>query len=164
MKKLILMSSLIIISFVFQTSLIGFFNHFKVIPNFPLILLVIFAMLSDGVIGGVLGFLTGILFDAMIYDIFGLYTLIYFLIGAIIGTFSDEMLRENQIVYSVAAGASTVLMHLLLYLILFFLRFRVQSAKSILPNILFETALNAVLVVFILKAVIYLFDRFNVKV
>ena len=54
-------------------------------------------------------------------------------------------------------------MHLLLFLILFFLRFRVHLAKSILPNILFETALNAVLVIFVLKFVIYIFDRFNVK-
>lgn len=163
MKRFILMSSLIIISFVFQTSFIGFFNYFNVIPNFPLILLVIFAMLSDGVTGGTLGFLTGILYDAMIFNIFGLYTLIYFLIGVTIGAISDEMLRENRIVYSVAAGISTVVMHLLLYLILFFLRFRVQSAKSILPNILFETALNAVLVVLVLKIVVYIFDRFNVK-
>ncbi|HQO94709.1 MAG TPA: rod shape-determining protein MreD [Sedimentibacter sp.] len=163
MKKLILMSSLIVIGFVFQTSFIGFFNYFKILPNIPLILLVIFAMLSDGVEGGVLGILTGILHDAMIYDVFGIYTLIYFFIGAVIGAFSDEMLRENKLVYSAVTGISTVVMHLLLFLILFFLRFRVHLAKSILPNILFETALNAVLVIFVLKFVIYIFDRFNVK-
>lgn len=164
MKKIILMSSLIILGFIFQTSFIGFFDFLRVIPNFSLVLLVIFAMLSDGVTGGILGFLTGILYDAMIYDIFGLYTLIYLFIGSIIGTFSDEILRENHLVHSAATGISTVVMHFLLYLILFFLRFRVQFAKSILPSILFETVLNAVLVVFVLKFVIYLFDRFNVKV
>jgi cell shape-determining protein MreD len=99
----------------------------------------------------------------MIYDVFGIYTLIYFFIGAVIGAFSDEMLRENKLVYSAVTGISTVVMHLLLFLILFFLRFRVHLAKSILPNILFETALNAVLVIFVLKFVIYIFDRFNVK-
>ncbi len=164
MKKFIFMASLIITGFVIQTSLMGFFNFFNVIPNISLILLVIFAMLTDGVSGGTLGLLTGILYDAMIYDIFGLYALIYFLTGAVIGTISDEMLRENQLVYSLAAGLSTIVMHLLLYLILFFLRFRVQSAHGLLPSILVETILNAVLVVFVLRFFIYLSDRFNVKV
>jgi rod shape-determining protein MreD len=141
-----------------------FFDYFRIIPNFSLILLVIFAMLSDGVAGGILGILTGILYDAMIYNIFGIYTLIYFLIGAITGTYSDEMLRENQLLYSVAAGMSTIVLHLLLYLILFFLKFRVGLAANILPSIIFETVLNAVLVLFILKIVTYLFDKFNVKV
>ncbi len=164
MKKFILMSSSIIIGFVLQTSLMGFFNFFNVIPNISLILLVIFAMLTDGIRGGILGLLTGILYDAMIYDIFGLYTLIYFLTGAVIGAISDEMLRENHFVYSLAAGLSTIMMHLLLYFILFFLRFRVHFVQSLLPLILIETALNAVFVVFVLRFFIYLSDRFNVKV
>ncbi|HHZ00645.1 MAG TPA: rod shape-determining protein MreD [Sedimentibacter sp.] len=164
MKKFILMSFLIIIGFVFQTSFMIFFNHFKVIPNFSLILLVIFAIMSDGIQGGLLGILTGLLYDSMIYSIFGLYTLIYFLIGALIGTYSIEMLRENKFLYSVAAGISTIFMHALLYLILFFLKFRVGLAAKIFPNIILETVINAVLVVFVAKIIMYLFDRFNVKV
>lgn len=164
MKKFILMSSLIILGFVFQTSFLVFFNHFKVIPNFSLILLVVFAMMSDGISGGILGILTGLLYDTMIYSIFGLYTLIYFLIGALIGTYSDEMLRENKLIYSVAAGISTIVMHILLYLILFFLRYRVNLAAKILPGIFMETVINAVLIVFVARIMMYLFDRFNVKV
>lgn len=163
MKKIILMSSLIVLGFIFQTSFIVFFNYFNIIPNFSLILLVIFAMLSDGITGGILGFMTGIMFDAMIYDIFGVYTLIYFFIGAIIGNINDDMLRENYLVYSTVTGISTVVMHFLLYLILFFLRFRVQLAVGILPRIFFEAVINSVLVIFVLKIVLYLFDRFKVK-
>ncbi len=163
MKKIILMSSIIILGFILQTSFIGFFNYFNIIPNFSLILLVIFAMLSDGLTGGFLGLLTGIMFDAMIYDVFGVYTLIYFFIGAIIGNFKDDMLGENYVVYSTVTGISTVVMHFLLYLILFFLRFRVQSALNILPGIFMEAVINSVLVVFVLKLVMFLFDRFKVK-
>jgi cell shape-determining protein MreD len=99
----------------------------------------------------------------MIYDIFGVYTLIYFIIGAIIGNFSDDMLRENYLVYSTATGISTVVMHFLLYLILFFLKFRVQLAVAILPGIFFEALINSILVVFVFKIVVFLFDRFKVK-
>jgi rod shape-determining protein MreD len=120
-------------------------------------------MLSDGLTGGILGFMTGMLYDAMIFDIFGVYTLIYFFIGAITGSFSDDMLRENYLVYGTITGLSTLVMHFLLYLILFFLRFRVQTAGSILPGIILETVINAVLAVFVLKFVIYIFDLFKVK-
>lgn len=163
MKKIILMSTLLILVFIFQTSFVGFLNFLNVVPNFSLILLIIFAMLSDGLTGGMLGILTGIVYDIMIYDIFGVYTLIYFFIGALIGNISDDMLRENYLVYSAATGISTIVMHFLLYLILFFLRYRVQTAVSIFSGILFETAINAVLVVFVLKIVLYLFDIFKVK-
>ncbi len=163
MKRISLMSSLIVLFFIFQTSFFCFFNHFNVIPNFSLILLIILAMLSDGLTGGILGFMTGMLYDAMIFDIFGVYTLIYFFIGAITGSFSDDMLRENYLVYGTITGLSTLVMHFLLYLILFFLRFRVQTAGSILPGIILETVINAVLAVFVLKFVIYIFDLFKVK-
>ncbi len=163
MKRIIIMFFLIVIGFVFQTSFIVFFDYLDVIPNISMILLVIFAMLSDGVTGGILGLITGILYDVMVYDIFGLYTLIYFIIGATIGAFSDDMLRENRLVYIVVTSVSNVVMNLLLYLILFFLKFRVQFAANILPNILFETVINAVIVVFVQKMVIYLFNKFNVK-
>lgn len=164
MKKISLMSSLIVLFFIFQTSFMGFLNYFNVIPNFSLILLVIFAMLSDGLTGGIFGIMTGMLYDAMIFDVFGVYTLIYFFIGAIIGSFSDDMLRENYLIYSTVTGISTIVMHFLLYMILFFLRFRVQTAVSVLPGIIFETVINTVLVVFILRFVMYLFNLLKVKV
>lgn len=163
MKKIALMSSLIIIGFIFQTSFIGLFNLFKVTPNITLILLVIFAILSDGLTGGILGLMTGIMFDVMIYDIFGVYTLIYFFIGVVIGSFSDDMLRENYIAYSTVTGISTIVMHICLYLILFFLRFRVHLAVNIMPGIIVEAIINSLLVILILKIVMYLFDRFNLK-
>ena len=164
MKKIGLMALLIVIFFIFQTSFMVFFNYFNFIPNFSLILLVIFAMLSDGLTAGILGIITGMLYDAMIFDVFGIYTLIYFFIGAIIGSFSDDMFRENYIIYSTVTGISTIVMHFLQYIILFFLRFKVQTAVSVLPGIIFETAINAVLVIFVLKFVIYLFDLFKVKI
>ncbi len=164
MKKYIIMISLIILGFILQTSFLVFFNHFNIIPNISLILLVIFAILSDGLTGGLLGFLTGLLYDTMIYDVFGIYTLIYFFIGALIGNYSDEILKENYFASSVITGISTLVMNSFLYLILFFLRFRVQSALSFLPGMLVETGLNSIFVIFVLKFVLFLFDKFNVKV
>jgi len=163
MKKYGIMAAIIVASFILQTSLFNFFNIFGILPNISLILVVIFAILSDGVTGAIVGIITGVLYDAMMYDVFGIYTLIYFFIGAIIGSYSDNMIRENYIAYSIITAISTVVMHLLMYLILFFLKYRVQYADSLISGIIIELVLNTILAFFIAKFIIFVFNKSNVK-
>lgn len=163
MKRFGLMASMIVTGFVIQTSLLGFFNIFRTIPNIPLMLVVIFSMMSDGVTGGILGIMTGVLYDTMIYDVFGIHTVIFFVIGALIGNYSEYMLRENSASYAVVTAISTAVMHFLTYLILFFLRYKVGNAGGILYGIVIEILLNTVLVVFLLKVVVRVFNKLNVK-
>ncbi len=163
MKKFSLMTAVIILSFIIQTSLLHFFAVFNTIPNLSLIVLVIFAMMSNGITGAIIGIFTGVLYDAMIYDVFGIYTLIYFIVGSVIGNYSEDMLRENYVAYTSVTAISTFVMHFSFYVILFFLKYRVDYAGSILKNILIETILNMLLVVFVLKFINFLFDRLNVK-
>lgn len=157
------MAAFIVISFIIQTSFLNFFAVFNTIPNLSLTVLVIFAMMSNGITGATIGIFTGMMYDAMIYNVFGVYTLIYFIIGAIIGNYSEEMIRENYISYIAVTGISTFVMHLSLYVILFFLKYRVGNAGSIINNILIEVILNMVLVVFALKFINVLFDKLKVK-
>ncbi len=163
MKKNGIMAAIVVIIFILQTSLFNFFNIFGTIPNVSLILVVIFAMMSNGVTGGVIGLVTGILYDSMIYNVFGVYTLIYFLIGAIIGTYSEDILRENYTAYCLATAISTIAMNLSLYLILFFLRFRVVNVGNIIASIFLELVINTILVVFVLKFIVFIFNKLNVK-
>ena len=163
MKKIIFMLSVVIICFIIQTSFLGLFNFFNVMPNLSLIALVIFSIMSNGFTGGILGFATGLLYDAMIYDIFGIFTLIYFLIGSAIGSLSDDMLKENNILYSVVTGISTAALHFLLYLILFFLRFGVGFAAGKLMNIILEIIFNSVTAIFFLKLILYLLYKLNIN-
>lgn len=163
MKKYSLMAALVVLSFIIQTSFFKFFNIFDIVPNLSLILVVIFSLMTDGITGGLLGLITGLMYDTMIYDVFGVYTLIYFFIGALIGTYSDEMLRENYVAYTAVTALSTAAMHFLLYVILFFLRYRVGNADSILIKILIEIVFNTVLSIFVFKIINLIFEKLNVK-
>lgn len=163
MKKFSLMAVFIVISFIIQTSFFNFFSIFGAVPNLTLILVVIFALMTDGVMGGVLGIIAGLMYDTMIYDVFGVYTLIYFFIGSIIGAYSDDMLRENYAAYTTVTALSTVVMHFILYIILFFLRYRVGNAGSIFVSILVEIVFNTVFSIFILKLIVLIFDKLNVN-
>lgn len=163
MKKFSLMSVIIIFSFIIQTSFLNFFAIFNTIPNLSLTVLVVFAMMSNGIIGAIIGLFTGIMHDAMIYNVFGVYTLIYFIIGAVIGNYSEDMIRDNYIAYTTVTAISTFVMHFCLYVILFFLKYKVGNSGSIINNIFIETILNMILVVFVFKFTNFLFDKLNVK-
>lgn len=163
MKKFSLMAAIVVVSFIIQTSFFNFFNILGTVPNLSLILVVIFSLMTDGITGGILGVITGLMYDSMIYEVFGVYTLIYFFIGAIIGTYSDDMLRENYVAYTTVTALSTFVMHFILYIILFFLRYRVGSVGSIFVNLLIEVVFNTVLTIFVLKLIILIFDKLNVK-
>jgi len=163
MKKINVMAAIIIINFIFQTSLYNYLNIFGVIPNISLIFVVIFAMMTNGIIGGAVGILTGFLYDIMLYDVFGVYTLIYFIIGAVIGSFSEYVNRENYTLYSLATLLSTLFLHISLYIVLFFLKYNIESVTSILKNIVLEIILNTFVSIFVLKFIIYLFNKFNIK-
>ncbi len=163
MKKLNLITAIIVVSFIIQTSFFNFFNIFGMAPNLSLILVVIFSLMTNGVIGGIIGIITGLMYDTMIYDVFGVYTLVYFIIGSIIGTYSDDMLKENYAVYITVTALSTVVMHFLLYIILFFLKFRVGYAENIFGSILIEIVFNTVLCIIVLKLIVLLFDKLSIK-
>jgi rod shape-determining protein MreD len=163
MKKYSLMAALVVISFIIQTSFFKFFSIFGIAPNLSLILLVIFSLMSDGITGGVLGLITGLMYDTMIYDVFGIYTLVYFFIGALIGTYSDEMLRENYVAYTAVTALSTAVMHFLIFVILFFLRYRVGNSDNILISIIIEIVFNTVLSIFVFKIINIIFEKLNVK-
>lgn len=157
------MAAIIVVSFIIQTSFFNFFNILGTVPNLTLILVVIFSLMTDGITGGMLGVITGLMYDTMIYDVFGVYTLIYFFIGAVIGTYSDDMLRENYAAYTTVTALATAVMHFILYIILFFLRYRVGNVGSIFGSILIEIAFNTVLSIFVLKLIVSIFDKLNVK-
>lgn len=163
MKKIGIMVAIIIVNFIFQTSLYNYVNIFGVIPNISLILVVIFAMLTNSNMGGFFGILTGVLYDVMLHEVFGVYTLIYFVIGAVIGSFSEYVNRENYILYSAAALLATIFMHFSLFVILFFLKYRVGNSYYILGNIMLEIVLNTAVSVMILKLAEKSFSKFNFK-
>lgn len=163
MKKLNMMAAIVVINFIFQTSLYNYLNIFDVIPNISLIFVVIFAMMTNGLVGGFIGILTGFFYDIMIYDVFGVYTLIYFIIGSVIGSFSEEINRENYYLYSLTTLLSTLFFHISLYVILFFLRYNVVNSVNIMKNIIFEMVLNTFVSIFVLKFVIYLFYKLKIK-
>lgn len=163
MKKILIMAAIILINFILQTSLNSFLDIFGVIPNISLILVVIFSVMTNGVIGGILGLFTGILYDIIFYEVFGIFTLIYFIIGALSGYFSEEINKENYSMYCTIVFFATILMNFSLYLISFFLNYNIVKPYIFLGKNILEIILNTVLTILIMKLIVNIFSKLNIK-
>ncbi len=163
MKKIWLMAAIILINFILQTSLNSFLDIFGVIPNISLILVVIFSVMTNGIIGGILGIFTGILYDIMFYEVFGVNTLIYFIIGALAGYFSEEINKENYSMYCTVVFIATVLMNFSFYVVSFFLKYNIESPSVFFFKNILEIFLNTVVTILIMKFIVNLFNKLNIK-
>lgn len=163
MKKYAVMAAFVVVNFILQTSLYGYVNIFGVVPCLSLILVVVFAVLTDNVAGALLGALTGVLYDVIMYDVFGLYTLIFFTVGAVIGTFNEELNRENTWLYVLLVLAASVFMQVMTYLTLFFMRVNMNGLPLIMGKLILEIILNTILAAAIFRFVIYFFNKINIK-
>lgn len=163
MKKYSFIAVSIVLSFILQTSLFKFIDLIGTLPNLSLVLVVIFSMMTNGIAGGLIGLFTGILYDCMMYDVFGIYTLVYFIIGALMGIYADDMQRDNFAAYTFVAFLSTIVFHFLLYTIMFFLRYRLDGVASFFPSILLEAVLNGLVIIVVLKLILKVFDVLNIK-
>ena len=163
MKKILTMAAIILINFILQTSLNSFLDIFGVIPNISLILVVIFSVMTNGVIGGILGLFTGMLYDIMFYEVFGIFTLIYFIIGVLSGYFSEEINKENYSMYCTIVFIATIVMNFSIYIISFFLNYNIEKAYLFVGKNLLELFLNTVLTILIMKFIVSLFNKLNIK-
>lgn len=163
MKKVGVIAAIIIINFILQTSFYSFISIFNVIPNISLILVVIFALMEGGIAGGVIGIFTGILYDTLVYDIFGVYTLIYFLVGALVGSYNEQVDTDISTAHCIFTFISTLFFHIAIYTILFFMKFSVENAVNILAYIGIEIILNTIIAFFLFKFIVYIYEKFNIR-
>ncbi|EOC99825.1 rod shape-determining protein MreD [Caldisalinibacter kiritimatiensis] len=141
--------SIIILNFIFQSTLLHFFEFFGVVPNTGLILVVVFGLLTNrkasSTIGLTIGFLQDIIFDSVI----GVHALIYFFIGYILGVTNQNLFRENKLIPFVVTVISTVGFHLAYYLCMYFLGINTTIVHIVKEIAFAEAVYNSIISIFI---------------
>lgn len=163
MKKTI-MIVIIIINFILQTSLYHFVDFSLIVPNISLVLLVIFSLFSDNITGAILGIITGILYDVMVMDVFGIYTLLFFLTGSIVGLINEDVNKENYFTFFSITFIVATVWNLLMYIILFFLGLESSKVILISQKLILEVILDAIIAMPLSKIILIIFNKFKIKV
>ena len=100
----------------------------------------------------------------MYLSIFGINTLIYFIIGYSLGTFKENVYREDYLTYFLAVALMSVAYNIVFYIIIFFLKINTGSLIEIMKPIILETILNLILLYPVLKLEFLLIDKVGIKV
>ena len=152
------------LSIVIQSTLFQFISILDIIPNISLLFLIIFSIQLGEYYGGLLGLFLGIITDVMYLSIFGINTLIYFIIGYSLGTFKENVYREDYLTYFLAVALMSVSYNIFFYTIIFFLKINTGKFIDIIQPITLETILNLILLYPVLKLEFLLIDKVGIKV
>ena len=162
MKKLYLIL-IVFVNLILQVTLYNFVKIYDVVPNIALILVVLFSLTTNEYMGGVIGLFTGLLYDILIMDIIGINTLIYFIVGVSLGHFSEEINKENKLLFVFITAIASIFYHLVTAFIMFFLRMNISNMLLILDKIIVQIILNSLLCIPVLILVNYLLKLVNIK-
>lgn len=137
-----------LIIIVFSNTIINSINLslFYVRPNLTLIYLIYLSIYIGLERASIIGLILGLILDITISKYFGLYGLIFFLIGLIYGSMKDKVFKDNIFTIIVLVGLATLFENVLSLLIVGFEMNNIfihilKILKSIFANVLISAFL-----------------------
>ncbi|MDR5657889.1 rod shape-determining protein MreD [Serpentinicella sp. ANB-PHB4] len=154
-----IISLIIILNFIFQSTLLQYLSIMGVIPNTALILVVCFSLFLDKNKAATYGFVTGMLQDILYSGFLGMYSLIYLILGYVVSSFSYKIFKENIFISFTLTGMSTIFYILMNITILYLFGFETDSGYIFRMNTLYQIIYNAILSILIYMYVLRLYKR-----
>ena len=151
MKRVITILSLIIISFLLQTTLLSFHNASGYSPNLLMIITMSFGIMRGRKEGMLTGFVSGFLMDVFFNDYMGVYMLIFMTIGYVNGFFHKNFILENAFLPVCIISADEIVFNTVIYLALYLLRNRTDFMYYLINVILPETILTVIATIIIYR-------------
>src|SRR5699024_4173712 len=96
--NMIIVLLIIIINFIFQSTILPGLSLFGVVPNTGLIIVVLISLLRGKRIGSIAGLLIGLLQDIIFSTVIGVNAIIFFFIGYIIGMNEGKLAKDNILI------------------------------------------------------------------
>ncbi len=148
MRRKITLAVLILVTFLLQTTVFQFLSIASVTPNLLLILTSSFGLMRGKKEGLWVGFFCGLAIDLLYGNLFGFYALLYMYMGYISGFFYTVFYDEDIKVPMVLIAASDLVYSLLVYVLQFLLRVRLDFPAYlrhiILPEMVYTMVLSLI--------------------
>lgn len=125
-RRVIIIALTIFACFLLQTSVFSRMEIAGVVPNVLIIITSGFGFLKGRRLGGVVGFSCGILLDLFNSSLFGLYGLLFLLIGYLNGLFRKLFFGDDMKLPLLFVGISDLLYGLFVYISMFLRRSRMD--------------------------------------
>lgn len=142
---------MIIINFIFQSTILPYFEIFRVVPNTALIIVVVLALAKGKYYGGFYGLLIGLIQDIMFSSVIGINAFILFFAGYTIGYVEDTFARDNILNPIVFTFLATVYYNILYSLFQYFLAKDISFIVAVKSIFSFEVIYNCLFSIVIYK-------------
>lgn len=154
---------MVILNFVFQSTILPSLSIFGVVPNTALIFVILFSLNKGKYYGGFLGLTIGLIQDIMFSTTVGVNAFIYFFIGYTIGSLEEVLSKDNIISPVIFSVLGTIFYNFLYFFFMFFLSRRVPFF-SLMKNVLFvEIIYNTLATIIIYKIISKIFVEPSLK-
>ena len=136
MRRILVLTILILLCFVLQTTLFTFHTVTGVAPNLLLILTMSFGIMRGRKEGMLTGFFSGIIYDAMYGIYLGPYAFLYMIIGYLNGKFHKKYLMEDISLPVMIIVVDQFVFDFAVYIITFLLRNRTNFGFFLLHQMI----------------------------
>ena len=130
---------------VLQTTVVPLMQIGNARPDLLLLVIVSTSLVFGRVAGISIGFFSGVLWDLLTAQIFGMYTLAKLITGYVMGGFEKKVFKDNLILPVVAVFIATFIHECVLYISAFILEikapFWLMLGQNMLPNALYNCLL-----------------------
>ena len=149
MKRIICSFVMMIILYLIQTTIFNKITVAGIKPNVVIILVVLIGYKYGKIPGMLMGFFMGLFLDLTESDYIGYYSLIYLIIGYIVG-FSNKIYTNDSTLITLAlVGASDFMLNFLIFITGFLLRNRLDlpyyMMRIILPEVVYTIIVSVLL-------------------
>lgn len=154
MRRIIIQLLIILICFLLQTAFFRYFDLAGIVPNLLLIPTMSFGMMRGRKEGMLVGFFSGLLLDIMYGAMVGPYALLYMYLGYINGFFHRVYYMEDILLPMLMAGANDLVYNLIVYIVAYLLRNRLDFGFYLLHVILPEVIYTMLMTLIIYKPLV----------
>ena len=154
MKRCITIGFIIIICFILQSTLFHYLSLAGLVPNLLLIVTMSFGLMRGRKEGMLVGFFSGLLIDIFFGTVLGPYALIYMTMGYINGFFHRIYYVEDVLLPMIMISMNDLIYNILIYLIYFLLRNRLDFGEYLITLILPEMLYTILITLFFYKLLV----------
>lgn len=154
MKRCITIGFIIIICFILQSTLFHYLALAGVVPNLLLIVTMSFGLMRGRREGMLVGFFSGMLIDIFFGSVLGPYAFIYMTMGYINGFFHRIYYVEDVLLPMIMISLNDFIYNILIYLIYFLLRNRLDFGGYLITVILPEMLYTILITLFFYKLLV----------
>ncbi len=150
--KAFIISIIVLLNLILQSTLFQYFKIYGVIPNTALILVISLAVYNGKNKGAVIGFFVGILQDIIFGRMIGLNALVYMITGYGVGLLNKNVFKDNLLIPFSLTAVATVFYESVNMLLLFFMGYKFELISFFKKMLMVEVLYNA-----IFSVVIYIY-------